>query len=129
MQRGTSETIDFACILRFALRTCRAKPTTTTKVLITLTTTMGKPKINKKKSAKKSSDQGGDLLYVNPSRIRYQHSRIRPTFSGCGRNVMDTLEEIRRGDLNPYDLPVIQVNDDEIAMCVCMGVMLSIADF
>lgn len=56
------------------------------------------------------SDQG-DLLYVNPSRIRYQHSRIRPTFSGCGRNVMDTLEEIRRGDLNPYDLPVIQVND------------------
>ncbi|KAK1745902.1 hypothetical protein QTG54_003826 [Skeletonema marinoi] len=69
---------------------------------------MGKPKNNKKKSAKKSSDQG-DLLYVNPSRIRYQHSRIRPTFSGCGRNVMDTLEEIRRGDLNPYDLPVIQV--------------------
>ena len=69
--------------------------------------TMGKN--NKKKSAKKSSDQGGDLLYVNPSRIRYQHSRIRPTFSGCGRNVMDTLDEIRRGDLNPYDLPVIQV--------------------
>lgn len=69
---------------------------------------MGKPKNNKKKSTKKSSDQG-DLLYVNPSRIRYQHSRIRPTFSGCGRNVMDTLEEIRRGDLNPYDLPVIQV--------------------
>jgi len=28
---------------------------------------------------------------------------------------MDTLEEIRRGDLNPYDLPVIQVNSDEIA--------------
>ena len=115
------------CVLHF--EHVDAKPTTTTKVLITLTTTMGKPKINKKKSAKKSSDQGGDLLYVNPSRIRYQHSRIRPTFSGCGRNVMDTLEEIRRGDLNPYDLPVIQVNDDEIAMCVCMGVMLSIADF
>lgn len=132
VQRGTSETIDFACILRFALRIlCRCQTYYHYKgtILITLTTTMGKPKINKKKSAKKSSDQGGDLLYVNPSRIRYQHSRIRPTFSGCGRNVMDTLEEIRRGDLNPYDLPVIQVNDDEIAMCVCMGVMLSIADF
>ena len=76
---------------------------------------MGK---QKKKSAKKSSDQGGDLLYVNPSRIRYQHSRIRPTFSGCGRNVMDTLEEIRMGNLNPYDLPVIQVNDNEIELCV-----------
>ena len=71
---------------------------------------MGKSKNNKKKSASKSSDQG-DLLYVNPSRIRYQHSRIRPTFSGCGRNVMDTLEEIRRGELNPYDLPVIQVSE------------------
>lgn len=72
---------------------------------------MGKPKNNKKKSAKKSSSDQGDLLYVSPSRIRYQHSRIRPTFSGCGRNVIDTLEEIRRGDLNPYDLPVIQVNN------------------
>lgn len=80
---------------------------------------MGKPKNSKtKKSTKKgvgSSDQG-DLLYVSPSRIRYQHSRIRPTFSGCGRNVMDTLEEIRRGDLNPYDLPVIQVNHDSIVI-------------
>ena len=61
---------------------------------------------------------------MNPSRIRYQHSRILPTFSGCGRNVMDTLEEIRRGDLNPYDLPVIQVNNDEIEF-LCRRVLLS----
>jgi len=94
--------IHFALFNAFITRAARGTPPEPTK------NTMGKPKNNKKKSAKKSSDQG-DLLYVNPSRIRYQHSRIRPTFSGCGRNVMDTLEEIRRGDLNPYDLPVIQV--------------------
>jgi len=99
--------LHFALFDAFITRAARGTPPEPTK------NTMGKPKNNKKKSAKKSSDQG-DLLYVNPSRIRYQHSRIRPTFSGCGRNVMDTLEEIRRGDLNPYDLPVIQVNNDEI---------------
>jgi hypothetical protein len=74
---------------------------------------MGKQKNGKKKSSssKNASGQGGgELLYISPSRIRYQHSRIRPTFSGCGRSVTDTLDEIRRGELNPWDLPVIQVN-------------------
>ena len=41
--------------------------------------------------------------------VRFQHSRIRPSFSGCGRSVMETLEEIRRGSLDPADLPPIQV--------------------
>ncbi|KAL7454035.1 hypothetical protein ACHAWC_005682 [Mediolabrus comicus] len=73
---------------------------------------MGKQKNGKKKSSssKNASGQGGgELLYISPSRIRYQHSRIRSTFSGCGRSVTDTLDEIRRGELNPWDLPVIQV--------------------
>ena len=42
-------------------------------------------------------------------KIRYQHSRIRPYFSGCGRSVMDTMEEIRQGKLEPNALPPIQV--------------------
>lgn len=42
-------------------------------------------------------------------KIRFQHSRIRPYFSGCGRGVIETLEEIRRGELEPCDLPPIQV--------------------
>ncbi|KAL3807438.1 hypothetical protein ACHAXA_003967 [Cyclostephanos tholiformis] len=56
-----------------------------------------------------ASFNGEDLIHVSPSRIRFQHSRIRPYFSGCGRGVMETLEEIRRGGLEPRDLPPIQV--------------------
>ncbi|KAL3773955.1 hypothetical protein ACHAW5_010852 [Stephanodiscus triporus] len=56
-----------------------------------------------------ASLDGEDLIYVSPSRIRFQHSRIRPYFSGCGRSVMETLEEIRRGELEPRNLPPIQV--------------------
>jgi hypothetical protein len=47
----------------------------------------------------------GNLIY----KIRFQHSRIRPYFSGCGRGVIETLEEIRQGKLEPCDLPPIQV--------------------
>ena len=46
---------------------------------------------------------------VDPARIRFQHSRIRPVFSGCGRSVTQTLESIRQGELSPSDLPPIQV--------------------
>lgn len=55
------------------------------------------------------------LYYYDPIvwkydiQIRFQHSRIRPYFSGCGRGVKETLEEIRRGELEPCDLPPIQV--------------------
>ncbi|KAL7540381.1 hypothetical protein ACHAXR_010074 [Thalassiosira sp. AJA248-18] len=53
--------------------------------------------------------RGEDLIYVCPSRVRFQHSRIRPFFSGCGRSVVETLEEIREGRLDPGALPPIQV--------------------
>ncbi|KAL7462671.1 hypothetical protein ACHAXS_003044, partial [Conticribra weissflogii] len=56
-----------------------------------------------------SASSAAGLINIPPSRIRFQHSRIRPHFSGCGRRVVDTLEEIRRGDLSPLDLPPIQV--------------------
>ena len=46
---------------------------------------------------------------VDPARVRFQHSRIRPIFSGCGRSVEGTLEEIRKGKVKPSDLPPIQV--------------------
>jgi len=54
------------------------------------------------------ADDGG-WLYVDPERIRYQHSRIRPYFSGCGRSVEETLQSIRDGTLDPSQLPPIQV--------------------
>ena len=58
---------------------------------------------------KKANNKTEDLIAVDPARIRFQHARIRPYFSGCGRSVTDTLESIRRGELAPADLPPIQV--------------------
>jgi len=55
------------------------------------------------------SANGQDLIHISPSRVRFQHSKIRPVFSGCGRSVTETLDEIRRGNLEPGDLPPIQV--------------------
>jgi hypothetical protein len=75
-----------------------------------------KHRIMGKKQAKKKSGGipifaggDGDGVMVDPSRVRYQHARIRPIFSGCGRRVEDTLEEIRQGKMKPSDLPPIQV--------------------
>lgn len=56
-----------------------------------------------------ASVKGEDLMYISPSRVRFQHSKIRPVFSGCGRSVTETLEEMRQGKLEPGDLPPIQV--------------------
>jgi len=77
---------------------------------------MAKKKSNNKKKANTSSNNDsnnnagtGDGMMVDPARVRFQHARIRPLFSGCGRGVEDTLEEIRQGKLRPSDLPPIQV--------------------
>jgi hypothetical protein len=68
------------------------------------------------KKSKTSSGGGGkqksgaeSLIMVDPARIRFQHSRIRPHFSGCGRHLYDTLDSIRSGELRAADLPPIQV--------------------
>lgn len=75
--------------------------------------TMGKGKQQSKKKAgggKSSSvGTGESFAMIDPNRIRFQHSKIRPYFSGCGRSVRDTLEEIRQGKLSPDALPPIQV--------------------
>ena len=68
-------------------------------------------KSKKKKGASSSAlhvKQDG-LLQVDPTRVRFQHSRIRPFFSGCGRSVIGTLDEIRQGRLKASQLPPIQV--------------------
>eukprot|EP00804_Cyclotella_cryptica_P016046 CCRYP_004181-RA/>CCRYP_004181-RA protein AED:0.31 eAED:0.31 QI:0/-1/0/1/-1/1/1/0/62 len=36
-----------------------------------------------------------DIHHVDPARIRYQHSRMRPHFSGCGRPLHETLDQLR----------------------------------
>ena len=52
---------------------------------------------------------GGGWIYADPARIRFQHSKIRPYFSGCGRSVSETLDSIRDGKMAAEDLPPIQV--------------------
>ncbi|CAJ1932940.1 unnamed protein product [Cylindrotheca closterium] len=66
-----------------------------------------KKKANTTAAASVAASEGG--LMVDPARVRFQHSKIRPVFSGCGRSVEGTLEQIRDGRLNPSDLPPIQV--------------------
>ena len=61
-------------------------------------------------SSLSSSSSSSGLIWVDPGRVRFQHSRIRPVFSGCGRTVLDTLEEIRQEKLHPANLPPIQVS-------------------
>lgn len=71
---------------------------------------MGKSRNKKKKSTNANAQTAGaGFLDVDPARVRFQYSKIRPYFSGCGRSVLDTLESIRRGELKPEDLPPIQV--------------------
>lgn len=77
---------------------------------------MGKIKTKKKNGKKNKTDSavGGRkaderFSKIDPDRVRFQHSRIRPCFSGCGRGVCETLEQIRNKEMSPNDLPHIQV--------------------
>ena len=48
-------------------------------------------------------------LELDPRVIRFTHSRIRPFFTGCGRRVEDTLNDIVDKRMNVSDLPLITV--------------------
>lgn len=74
---------------------------------------MGKGKRGAKSSSGGSGGTGSGAGYltidVDPRRVRYAHSKIKPIFSGCGRTIEQTLEEIREGTTQPSDLPTITV--------------------
>ena len=70
---------------------------------------MGKQKSKKQNKKNKGQVQKDGFAMVDPAQIRFQHSKIRPYFSGCGRSVTDALQQIRDGKLKPTDLPPIQV--------------------
>ena len=55
------------------------------------------------------STPGKDMIWVDPIHIRFQHSKIRPVFSSCGRTLLETLNSIRNHEIKPTDLPPIQV--------------------
>ncbi|KAI9351209.1 hypothetical protein BDR26DRAFT_850663 [Obelidium mucronatum] len=48
-------------------------------------------------------------MEIDPEIIYFTHSKIRKNFSGCGRLLTDTLEQIRSGALSVSDLPLIRV--------------------
>ena len=52
---------------------------------------------------------GKDMIWVDPMHVRFQHSKIRPVFSSCGRTLMETLNSIRNNEITPAHLPPIQV--------------------
>lgn len=78
---------------------------------VVLLRSMGKKRSANTKDSSKNFKAGenNDFIWVDPHRIRFQHSRIRPYFSSCGRALTDTLESIRRREITPDDLPPIQV--------------------
>eukprot|EP00040_Diaphanoeca_grandis_P004237 m.27703 g.27703 ORF g.27703 m.27703 type:complete len:292 (-) comp15793_c0_seq1:279-1154(-) len=69
-----------------------------------------------KKEAAKAATKGkaaggeGDAdMMLDPLCIRFTHAKIRSTFSGCGRKIEQTMQEIRDGKITPLDLPRITV--------------------
>ncbi|CAM9264907.1 unnamed protein product, partial [Ectocarpus fasciculatus] len=46
---------------------------------------------------------------IDPSIVFYTHSKIRPVFSGCGKSIQDTIDEITSGAIAPSELPFITV--------------------
>lgn len=67
--------------------------------------------------AKRGGKAKDALVRIDPSHIRFTHSRIRPFFSGCGRRVEDTLADILDGRMQFEDLPfitVIAMDDGEV---------------
>lgn len=80
------------------------------KRFLVLSRTMGKNKGSQsKKSGNFKAGESKEFIWVDPERIRFQHARIRPNFSSCGRALTDTLDSIRRREISPDDLPPIQV--------------------
>lgn len=54
-----------------------------------------------------------DVIYIDPDTVRFTHSRIRPFFSGCGRRIIDTLDDLRTGRMSIEELPVITIIDNQ----------------
>eukprot|EP00039_Didymoeca_costata_P018396 m.333291 g.333291 ORF g.333291 m.333291 type:complete len:150 (+) comp17110_c0_seq1:127-576(+) len=60
------------------------------------------------KSRGKGAASKDGLIEVDPALVRFTHSKIRAVFS-CGRQIEQTMEQIRSGALQCDDLPTISV--------------------
>lgn len=49
------------------------------------------------------------FLDIDPDNVFFTHARIRPVFSGCGRRLVDTLEDLVSGKIQLETLPQITI--------------------
>ena len=70
---------------------------------------MGKKKGRIARGVGGLADPNGTHLTVDPSLVRFQHSKIRPFFSGCWRSVQQTLDDIVSGKTDFETLPPIEI--------------------
>jgi hypothetical protein len=49
---------------------------------------------------------------VDPRTVYFTHSKIRNTFTGCGKRLEETLDELLDKRITVYELPVIRVLTD-----------------
>lgn len=49
------------------------------------------------------------IIEIDPSLVYFTHSKIRKQFSGCGKALQETLDEIVTGRTKVEDLPLIRV--------------------
>jgi hypothetical protein len=70
---------------------------------------------NTKRGSQSSSSgkKTKDTIFVDPSTIRFTHARIRPFFTGCGKRIEDTIQEIIDGKVSVTDLPLISVIEND----------------
>ena len=52
------------------------------------------------------------LTTLKPNQIYFTHSKIRQRFSGCGKMLQETLNELVMGVVNINDIPKIRVYSD-----------------
>ena len=78
-------------------------------------------KAGTRKGAPSSGSAEGPLKHLKPSQIDYTFSKILPYFSGCGRTLQGTLDQITSGELSPHDLPAISVIGAEVPAASSKG--------
>ena len=68
---------------------------------------MGKNRKNVK--SKKSAVSEDETILIDPEGVRFTHSRIRPFFTGCGKRISETYQDIAEGRCALEDIPLITV--------------------
>jgi hypothetical protein len=49
------------------------------------------------------------ITRIDPLEVYFTHSKVRPCFSGCGKQLAETIEEVRSGLTGIDDIPMITV--------------------